>query len=136
MVNQKVLRPDFIFSYWIFVWYLLFIFGVVKQNPLYILCFALLINCIDISIKIMLNYPVKVVLSFFIINFLIKVIPIFHLVSYKEEKNVDMFSFFSVFIIYIVWLWMNDMTKNTINIVKSQDRTHIPPFEHLFVSLF
>jgi len=136
MVNQKVLRPDFIFSYWIFVWYLLFIFGIVKQNPLYILCFALLVNCIDILIKIMLNYPVKVIISFLIINFLIKVIPILHLLSINDDKKFDILSLFHVFFVYIIWLSINNMMTNTINIVKAEERQYIPPFEHLFISLF
>lgn len=135
MVNQKVLRPDFIFSYWIFIWYVLFILKIVKQNPFYILCFALLINSFDMIIKIYLNYPKNVILSFIIINIFLKVLPIIHLMSITDKK-FDIVALIYVFIVYMIWLWINKMVGNATLFVEAEKRTYIPPFEHLFTTLF
>lgn len=130
----KVLRPDYIFSFWIFIWYLLFIAKIVSVNPFYLLCFALLVNCIDIIIRLSMNYSTKGIVSYIIITFLMKVLPILHLYNTYDSYNFDV-SFIYIFIIHIFWLWMNDMIKYRFIVEKETERTFIPPFEYLFTSI-
>ena len=46
---------SYIFSYWLFVWYLLFIFDITKYNPKLILQFALLHNIIVLIYQMLMN---------------------------------------------------------------------------------
>ena len=39
-----MIRPDLIFSYWIYLWYILYIFKVLKYNPKLAIIFGMIKN--------------------------------------------------------------------------------------------
>ena len=48
-------RFDQIFSYWIFVWYLLYVLGVISYNPKFALIIGVITNLFVLLIKIILK---------------------------------------------------------------------------------
>ena len=50
--KPKVIRLDFIFSYWIFLWYILYFFTIVKYSPKFILYVAMIDNVLLFSMLI------------------------------------------------------------------------------------
>jgi len=100
-----MIRPDFIFSYWIFVWYLLYISKIVIYNPK-IFLFLGMIEGILIFCILLSKIPLLSVFKYFIIISVIKLIPYFtirnHAIYYKDI----VFSLF-LFVIYHIWLFVN-----------------------------
>ena len=124
-----MLRIDFIFSYWIFLWYLLYIFGIVKNyNPK----FAILCGTIEniIIVLFMFYYKTKTILVFlFVIMFIIlKLIPLFTLWKTKIHFK-DVIATILLFIIYLILMTIFnkksifDFEKQTKNLILHNKNT-------------
>lgn len=103
------LRFDYYFSYWIFTWYLLYEFKITKYNPKFGLRIALIEN---IVILIIMFYYNNSFLHIFLVCLgigLFKIIPLWRL-RYTSIRWSDMYMTFILFIIYILWLIINDIT--------------------------
>lgn len=103
-----ILHIDLVFSYWIFLWYLLYILGFVKSNPKFALLLGLIENAI-ILIFMCFYSSYETIFYFVLINSLIKVIP-FYTVMNSEIKNNDMINTLELFVIYLLWLYVNQLT--------------------------
>lgn len=105
------LTLDIIFSNWIFLWFLLFCFGLIKYNPLFIF---VIIFIICNSIIIYIYYTNKLdnynLLKLIILNFLFKFIPIIILISinYNIYNNDLLFTIFLI-LIYLVYIQINNL---------------------------
>lgn len=99
-------RPDFVFSYWILVWYILYELKMVKYNPKIALIFGLVVNLIMLSTMIYFNNSWINILSFCVINFFIKVWPLIRLRN-TEYKWTDFYALIVSYIIYLLWLILN-----------------------------
>ena len=108
---QKIIRPDFIFSYWIFVWVILYLSNIVTISPKLWLIAALFENII--SIFFMLDSTFYYIFRFIFINFWIKLIPLYLLRNEPIHKVNVVYSGI-IFIIYILWLFINGQTVYTI----------------------
>jgi hypothetical protein len=108
---QTIIRPDFIFSYWIFVWFILYFTSVVTISPKIWIWLALFENII--SIFFMLKSKFYYILRFIVINLFIKVIPLYLVWNEPIRKSDIVYSGF-VFVIYNVWLFINGKTVYTI----------------------
>ena len=97
-------RIDFVFSYWIFTWYLLFIFKYTKYSPKLGLIIALIHNTILLMIMIFYKYNIYNILFYCIINLFIKIIPLWTL---RNNKSYDIKSTLILFFIYNIWLYLN-----------------------------
>jgi len=117
-----MIRTDLIFSYWIFLWWILYEFNLVSANPKFIMILGIIHNFILLLIKIYKKSDS--VLPFIIINFFIKIIPIISLLNTTIQYN-DIIITVYLFLVYLVWLIVN--YKTIINSKKA-----IPPFEHFF----
>ena len=98
-----ILSPDYLFSYWIFAWYLLYITGVfTKYNPKISIILALIMNFYLIYLLI---YYKKFYMLFLIITVIciIKIIPLITLKNTKFKLNDFLFGFM-LFIIYCLWI--------------------------------
>ena len=120
-------RFDLLFSYWIFVWYLLYIFKFVDASPKFALILGLIENFILLySMVFIQSQPLKIVLIFIIINFCIKIIPLYTLSNEKInlEKDVKNTSF--VFILYIIWLLLlnHNVKKVRENLLQLFSKNH------------
>jgi len=120
-------RIDFIFSYWIFLWYLLYLFRIVNYNPK----FAILCGFIEnISIFFLMFYygtKKKLILLFFIMFVLLKIIPLYSIWNTKITAR-DITATIVLFIIYLVWIFYNkktisDFKKQTLDLVLHNKNT-------------
>ena len=96
-----------IFSYWIFFWYLLYIFKFIKYNPKFILIFGLFENIILFCLMIYFGSKFTSIILFLIINFFIKIYPIYTLRNSKI-KSKDIYASILLFIIYLFYLYVNN----------------------------
>lgn len=112
---MKALRPDLIFSYWMFVWFLLYIFNYTTYNPKFALILGLIENIIMLIFMLVYNTPIQTIVIFVIVNMLIKVVPLYYL---RKDliKWKDIYFTCILFLIFIVWLHLNN--QNLVGNVK------------------
>lgn len=106
---EKVLRPDLIFSDWIYIWFVLYYFSFIKWSPKFALIIGLIENVVMLLLVILYGTKKKTALHFFIVIFMIKIIPLYYL---KDEniKWKDVKCTLYIFILFNIWLYMNGQT--------------------------
>lgn len=102
------------FSYWIFIWFLLYYFRIVHSNPKWWLVLAFIQNIIVIFLLIRYKYSLKFILIFGLIAVLVKVIP-FMLIKDTKVHNTDFVWYFIIFGMYCLGMYLNN--KNTMNYI-------------------
>lgn len=103
---------DLIFSYWIFAWYILYEFKCTNYSPKLALIFGLISIIFDLLLMIIYNNNIINILLFCFIQLFIKIIPLWRL---RNNKIYDLKSLSIIFIIYMVWLYINDTNFYIIN---------------------
>ena len=126
IILQNILnyRYDLVFSYWIFLWYLLYIFRIINISPKLALCLSIIENTILFLIMFfILKCSNETIIKFLIINTFIKVIPLYSIWNDKINWLKDIYYIFILFIIYIIWCYIfgNKIFDNQINLVKSNN---------------
>jgi len=107
-----MLRIDFIFSYWIFAWYLLYVMRVTRYSPkLAILC-GIIENLIILSSMIYYKTRLIFIYYFCIMFLLLKIIPLWTIRHDVIRENSVLMTLF-VFGIYLVWMKMNNQSTST-----------------------
>ena len=106
---------DLIFSYWIFAWYLLYEFKYIKYSPKLALIIGLISNTILLFLMIIYKNNIINILLFCIVQLFIKIIPLWRL---RNNKIYDLKSLCILFIIYIVWLFINNTNIYILNNIK------------------
>ena len=95
-------RFDFVFSYWLFAWYLLYMFyGSPIPNPKLFLIFGLAYNILMVPLGL-----VKNVKLFTIINMFIKVLPIWTLLNTRTTPY-DVKCGFLLVLMYLIYMIFN-----------------------------
>lgn len=103
------LRFDLVFSYWIFIWFILFKLKFTKYNPKFILGLGIIENCIMLLFMFLYNTKYKTIIYFIIINLCIKVLPFISL--WKIKINIyDIYATVCLFLIYCIWVYINGET--------------------------
>ena len=99
-------RIDFIFSYWIFAWYLLYYFRIVTYNPKFAIIIGIIENVCILLLMFYYKTNAKLIILFIIMLFLLKIIPIY---TIRNEKinNKDIILTIILFIIYLCWRVIN-----------------------------
>ena len=113
------IRLDYVFSYWVFAWFLLYYFKFTSFNPLFALEIATAENTILFLLMIYYKVPTFNLISFLVINFFIKILPIIHLWNTKIIMR-DIIAFIVVYLIYLLWLLINRQT----NVFKIQNEIY------------
>jgi hypothetical protein len=94
----------FIYSYWLFTWFLLYLLNIVHYNPIFYLIIGYIITIFEF-IYLILNKTNKYnLIKYAFINIIIKVIPIIILIylnKYKLNSN-DIYIGFILIIIYLL----------------------------------
>ena len=104
-----MIRPDLIFSYWIYLWYILYIFKVLKYNPKLAIICGMIENLV-IFILMCIYKTKKILVVLFIIMFVIlKLIPLYTIWNDKIHLNDDIKNTSLLFIIYLVWIHLNKL---------------------------
>ena len=113
-----------IFSYWIFIWFLLIYFGFTKFSPLFILIIGYIITffeCIFLFYKKTSSYNL---IKFIIINVIIKIIPIILIIKFPIIfNNYDIIA--SLYLIAVYFLFMSIINKNPFIYYKKMLNTYI-----------
>ena len=119
-------RTDILFSSWIFLWYLLFIFNYTKYSPKLVLIFGIIHNIFLLINMIIYKNNIINILNFSIGNTLIKVIPLWTL---RNNKRYDVTATIIIFSIYLFWLYLNntnfyELTKIHLENIKYNKRNN------------
>ncbi len=112
---MEALRGDLVFSYWIYVWYLLYIFKFIKYSPKLALIIGLIYNIIMLLMMLLYGTSSRTIFYFIIINTFIKVIPLYYLRNETIKIN-NIYFIFSLFLVFIIWLQINK--KNLVGNIK------------------
>jgi len=116
-----MLRIDFILSYWIFFWYLLYIFNWTTYSPKLALILGTIENLIILAFMFVYKTRLRFIVLFSIMVFLIKILPLYFIWNKKIQKQ-DIFATVGIFVIYGLWTQINgknpteflDKTKNLV----------------------
>jgi len=106
-----MLRPDYIFSFWIYLFWIIYIFKIYREyNPKLLLLIGV---CFDIVLFFfMLYYKTniyKIVIPFIFVIIFIKIIPLYTLRN-NTIKIQDFYFSILLFIIYFFWLRINNIS--------------------------
>ena len=121
------MRLDYVFSYWILAWYLLYIAKITKYSPKFVLILGIIENSFII---------------FILLNIFIKIIPYYTVRNDKIIKK-DIIATIILFIIYCLWLYIN--TGNNVieyhikisdSVIKDKNETPAMRFVNHIVSKF
>lgn len=106
-------RFDFVFSYWIFVWFILYYYKIILYSPLFALIIGLIYNIflylylIYKYIKNKTSYNLFVLFDFIIVNFFIKILPLYYLIYVEKNNDYDIQITLLLFLLFIIWMFIN-----------------------------
>lgn len=103
---MAALRADLVFSYWIYVWYILYAFKITTFSPKFPLILGLIDNIIMLFLMLVYGTSKRTIFYFIIINTLIKVVPLYYLKN-ESIKMKDIYFTIFLFIIFVLWLHLN-----------------------------
>lgn len=102
-------RFDFVFSYWIFAWFLLYWFKWIDFSPKLALLLGVMEN-LALFVFIILRKSWIFVFSFVVINLLIKILPLYLLRKEKINIHRDLSILIFIFFLYVSWIFINEKT--------------------------
>lgn len=131
------MRLDFIFSYWILIWYLAYAVKFTNVSPKFALLIGIIENFALFLFMIYKKTDLDSLLRFGFGNLLIKVLP-YYLLRDESIRHSDVVVTLFVFAIYNAWLYINSETfisiveKTTDSLVHNKNNT---PFMKLLYRL-
>jgi hypothetical protein len=103
---MAALRADLVFSYWIYIWYILYAFKLIKYSPKFPLVLGLIDNIIMLIMMLSYGTSRRTIFYFIIVNTFIKVVPLYYLRN--ETISIrDIYFTFGLFLVFIFWLHLN-----------------------------
>ena len=96
------------FSYWIFGWFVLYEFGIVRYNPFWWLVIAFCINILQLAAMLYYQNDALYIFLFVFGNFFLKVLPIYTLFDTYYKKihySSELLPGLVLFAIYGIWTW-------------------------------
>lgn len=120
--DKSYIRPDVIFSYWIFAYTIVYFLGFKKYNPLLLLIIGLFHNVGLFFLYIKLK-EIKWAWFLVFVNFWIKIVPIFFLRNTTIVLNDVYFSliYFLIFLAYISTLYYVFKVKTAFSMIDSSE---------------
>ncbi len=104
------MRFDFVFSFWIFVWYVLYVLRVTTFIPKIPLVLGVIHNTILLILLFYYKNDWIHIITFFIINLCIKGIPLWTLRN-EPYRWKDFYALVVYFILFILWIFINGELK-------------------------
>lgn len=149
--KQGKLRFDYLFSYWLFVWFLIYYFtinvkgsriaNIIQKyfNPLLALYIALIENILTLFYLLLVRPEIVLIVKYFIMLFFVKILPIYLIKHKKIHFYNDTLVIIVIFSCYNIYLWLNDTNlheiyKRTISAISSGEK--ITPMFFLLNKLF
>jgi hypothetical protein len=111
---MEYLRLDYVFSYWIFLWFILYELKLVKYSPKFIIIIGIIENLGLFSYFIYKKSSFYNIAKFIIINIFIKIIPLYLVWKDKIIWN-DIIASLVLFLIYLLWLVINNRSNYLFN---------------------
>jgi hypothetical protein len=110
------IRPDLIFTYWVFAWYLAYMANLTPYNPKLALILGIAINTL-IAIAVLVNGgKISSIFLFLFVNTLLKGIPLYTIYNTKITEK-DVYALEGIFAIYLIWVHINN--KSVMGITKN-----------------
>jgi hypothetical protein len=105
---MEFIRLDFIFSYWIFLWFVLYkLTNIIKYSPKFIIILGIIENFGLLLYLIYKKSSYYNITKFIIINTFIKIIPLYLIINDKIILR-DVIASIILFLIYLLWLFINN----------------------------
>ena len=101
-----MIRPDLIFSYWIFIWWIVYLLDGTSFNPKFIILLGIIETLITSFFMIYLNIHVQNIILFMIMFLLLKALPYYTLRNTSIHKRDILFTI-GLFILYLLWCQIN-----------------------------
>jgi hypothetical protein len=121
------IRSDYIFSYWIFLWFILYLLKIVPYNPKIIIILGIIEILFTLIYLIVKNASLRKITKFLIINIIIKFIPL--LLIYKDQiEKKDIYATVILVLIYLIWMYINDI--NVIKVYKKLINSYLEKNSH------
>ena len=106
--NRYKFGIDLLLSYWILLWYFLYMIGIMKTSPKMSLSIALFANTLMIIEKLNNKESYTNILLFIFIQAFIKAIPIYTLRKTKIKYIRELIILFGITMLYLLWLYINN----------------------------
>lgn len=123
----QYIRPDFIFSYWILSWFLIYYFvnlskksssssssgglvWITKYNPFLALCLGVLENIV-FATYIYFYSSMEIFVHFILSMILIKFFPLYLLWKTPIKPARDLSALFVLFLVYLGWLYIHGLNS-------------------------
>ena len=103
------MRFDLVFSYWIYVWYILYTIKITNYSPKFPLVLGLIDNIVMFVLMVIYGTSRQTIIFFVIINTLIKVAPLYYLRN-EPFKLKDIYFTIGLFVVFIGWLHINEQS--------------------------
>ena len=107
--SSSSLRIDLVFSYWIYVWYILYVFKIAMYSPKFALLLGLVDNIIMLIMMIFYGTSKKTIFYFIVINTFIKVLPLYYL-RHEKIRLSDIYFTLGLFVLFVIWLYINNQS--------------------------
>jgi hypothetical protein len=101
-------RFDLVFSYWILLWFILYEYNFTRYNPKFALLIGLFENMVYLLYMIFYKNSISSIWLFVIINFFIKIVPLYIVANTVIHKRDILFTF-CLIVVYIIWLVVNNV---------------------------
>lgn len=106
---MAALRSDLVFSYWIYVWYILYALKLTNYSPKFPLILGLIDNVIMLFLMLVYGTSRRTIFYFIIINTLIKVVPLYYL-RFESIQMKDIWFTIFLFVVFVIWLHINNQS--------------------------
>jgi hypothetical protein len=100
------MRPDLVFSYWIYFWYILYAYKFTTFSPKFPLIIGLIDNVIMLLLMLLYGTSYTTIFYFIIINTFIKIFPLYYLRS-QHIRSKDIYFTVILYFLFILWLQFN-----------------------------
>lgn len=106
---MTALRADLVFSYWIYVWYILYAFKFIMYSPKIALILGVIDNLIMLLLMTLYGTSRRTIFYFIMINTMIKVVPLYYLRN-EVIKASDVYFMMGLFVVFVLWLHINQQS--------------------------
>ncbi len=106
----QLLRSDFILSYWVLAWFILYIIGIVRTSPLFATLLGAMENIGSVIYFIFMGASPYNIIKFIIINAIIKGLPLWYMIVRGHTiTRSSIIATVLMIVMYYTWLLMNNM---------------------------
>ena len=113
-----------IFSYWIFIWFILYYIGLTKYNPLFLLIIGYIFTLFELIFMIINKISKYNLIKFIIINVIIKFIPILLIIKFPLRFDLKDI-YVSIYLILFYLFIMSFINKNPYEYYKLMINTYL-----------